>query len=204
MLLFACFSDERELKFLTEAMTEDLITMLARIPASSRLPGNPRSSIRAVRSMFARSGASLASATSSKAVCGPWDHQIRVSAQLIDATNGAQLSADRFDGQAEECPRTAGSSRARDRGPDRTGTRRAEIALIRRRRDANPDAWSFYRQGAGVISLKGWSEETLAQATALLRQATSLDPDFALARAQLALFLSLGARPASSKTPPRL
>jgi adenylate cyclase len=71
---------------------------------------------------------------------------------------------------------------------------RAEIALIRRRCDANPNAWSCFRQGAGVISLKGWSEETLTQATALLRQATTLDPDFALARAQLALFLSLGAR----------
>jgi adenylate cyclase len=66
--------------------------------------------------------------------------------------------------------------------------------LIRRRHDANPNAWSCFRQGAGLISLKGWSEETLTQATALLRQATTLDPDFALARAQLALFLSLGAR----------
>jgi adenylate cyclase len=45
-----------------------------------------------------------------------------------------------------------------------------------------------------MISLKGWSEATLAQATALLRQAASLDPEFALARAQLALLLSLGAR----------
>ena len=45
-----------------------------------------------------------------------------------------------------------------------------------------------------MISLKGWSEETLTQATALLRQAASLDPDFALARAHLALLLSLGAR----------
>ena len=45
-----------------------------------------------------------------------------------------------------------------------------------------------------MISLKGWSEETLTGATALLRKAASLDPDFALARAQLALFLSLGAR----------
>ena len=68
--------------------------------------------------------------------------------------------------------------------------------------DPNPD-WFFQPrreaggpaqdQGAGLISLKGWSEETLAQATALLRQAIALDPDFALARAQLALFLSLGA-----------
>ena len=66
--------------------------------------------------------------------------------------------------------------------------------MIRRRRSANPNAWSCYREGAGVISLKGWSEETLTQATALLRQATTLDPDFALARALLALCLSLGAR----------
>src|SRR6202140_4991463 len=32
VLPFTCFSEEREFKFLTEAMTEDLITMLARIP----------------------------------------------------------------------------------------------------------------------------------------------------------------------------
>lgn len=35
VLPFTCLSDEREFKFLTEAMTEDLITMLARIPALS-------------------------------------------------------------------------------------------------------------------------------------------------------------------------
>jgi hypothetical protein len=45
-----------------------------------------------------------------------------------------------------------------------------------------------------MISLKGWSEETLTQSAALLRQATTLHFDFALARAQLALFLSLVAR----------
>ena len=32
MLPFTCFSEEREFKFLTEALSEDLITMLARIP----------------------------------------------------------------------------------------------------------------------------------------------------------------------------
>lgn len=32
VLPFTCFSEEREFKFLTEAMSEDLITMLARIP----------------------------------------------------------------------------------------------------------------------------------------------------------------------------
>ena len=124
----------------------------------------------------------------------PVGQQLRVGTQLIDATTGAQLWADRFDGEAKDV------LELQDQIVHAIASRiepelvRAEVALIRRRHDANPNAWSCFRQGAGLISLKGWSEETLTQATALLRQATTLDPDFALARAQLALFLSLGAR----------
>jgi adenylate cyclase len=71
---------------------------------------------------------------------------------------------------------------------------RAEIALIDVGATRIPTPGHSTGRGAGVISLKGWSEETLEQATTQLRQATTLDPDFALARSQLALFLSLGAR----------
>ena len=120
--------------------------------------------------------------------------QVMDGLQLIDATNGVQLWADRFDGHAEnvlELQDQIARAIAARIEPELV---RAEIALIRRRRDANPNAWSLYRQGAGIVSLKGWSEETLTQATTLLRQATTSDPDFALAHAQLALFLSLGAR----------
>ena len=124
----------------------------------------------------------------------PVGQQLRVGTQLIDATTGAQLWADRFDGQAEDVLELQDQIARAIASRIEPELVRAEVALIRRRRDANPNAWSCFRQGAGLISLKGWSEETLTQATALLRQATTLDPDFALARAQLALFLSLGAR----------
>ena len=194
VLPFTCFSEEREFKFLTEAMTEDLITMLARIPGFIVI---------ARQSSFAYQGRSVDSRQIGRELgvhyiiegsLRPVGQQLRVGAQLIDATTGAQLWADRFDGQAEnvlELQDQIARAIASRIEPELV---RAEVALIRRRRDANPNAWSCFRQGAGVISLKGWSEETLTQATALLRQATALDPDFALARAQLALFLSLGAR----------
>jgi adenylate cyclase len=194
VLPFTCFSEEREFKFLTEAMTEDLITMLARIPGFIVI---------ARQSSFAYQGRSVDSRQIGRELgvryiiegsLRPVGQQLRVGTQLIDATTGAQLWADRFDGQAEnvlELQDQIARAIASRIEPELV---RAEIALIRRRRDANPNAWSCFRQGAGVISLKGWSEETLTQATALLRQATTLDPDFALARAQLALFLSLGAR----------
>lgn len=194
VLPFTCFSEEREFKFLTEAMTEDLITMLARIPGFIVI---------ARQSSFAYQGRSVDSRQIGRELgvryiiegsLRPVGQQLRVGTQLIDATTGAQLWADRFDGQAEDVLELQDQIVRAIASRIEPELVRAEIALIRRRRDANPNAWSCFRQGAGVISLKGWSEETLTQATALLRQAATLDPDFALARAQLALFLSLGAR----------
>ncbi len=194
VLPFTCFSEEREFKFLAEAMTEDLITMLARISGFIVI---------ARQSSFAYQGRAVDSRLIGRELgvryiiegsLRPVGQQLRVGTQLIDATTGAQLWADRFDGQAENVLELQDQIARAIAGRIEPELVRAEIALIRRRSDANPNAWSCYRQGAGVISLKGWSEETLTQATALLRQATTLDPDFAPARAQLALFLSLGAR----------
>jgi adenylate cyclase len=194
VLPFTCFSEEREFKFLTEAMTEDLITMLARIPGFIVI---------ARQSSFAYKGRSVDSRQVGRELgvryiiegsLRPVGQQLRVGTQLIDATTGAQLWADRFDGQAEDVLELQDQIVRAIASRIEPELVRAEIALIRRRRDANPNAWSCFRQGAGVISLKGWSEETLTEATALLRQATTLDPDFALAHAQLALALSLGAR----------
>ncbi|MDA9505077.1 hypothetical protein XI09_10300 [Bradyrhizobium sp. CCBAU 11386] len=194
VLPFTCFSEEREFKFLTEAMSEDLITMLARIPGFVVI---------ARQSAFAYQGRSVDSRQIGRELgvryiiegsVRPVGRQLRVGTQLIEATTGGQLWADRFDGQAEDILELQDQIVRAIASRIEPELVRAEVALIRRRRDANPSAWSCFRQGAGMISLKGWSEETLTQAAALLRQAAALDPDFALARAQLALFLSLGAR----------
>jgi adenylate cyclase len=194
VLPFTCFSEEREFKFLTEAMTEDLIAMLARIPGFIVIARQSSFAYRG-RSVDSRQiGRELGVRYIIEGSLRPVGQQLRVGTQLIDATTGAQLWADRFDGQAEDVLELQDQIARAIASRIEPELVRAEITLIRRRRDANPNAWSCFRQGAGVISLKGWSEETLTQATALLRQATTLDPDFALARAQLALFLSLGAR----------
>lgn len=194
VLPFTCLSEERGFKFLTEAMSEDLITMLARIPGFIVI---------ARQSAFAYQGRSVDSRQIGRELgvryiiegsVRPVGRQLRVGTQLIDATTGAQLWADRFDGQAEDVLELQDQIVRAIASRIEPELVRAEVALIRRRREASPNAWSCFRHGAGMISLKGWSEETLTEAAALLRQATALDPDFALAHAQLALFLSLGAR----------
>ena len=194
VLPFICFSDEREFKYLTEAMTEDLITMLARIPGFIVI-ARQSSFVYQGRTVDSRQiGRELGVRYLVEGSLRPVGPQLRVGAQLIDAATGAQLWADRFDRQPENVLELQDRIARAIAGRIEPELVRAEIAFIRRRRDASPSAWSCYREGAGMISLKGWSEETLTHATALLRQAASLDPDFALARAQLALLLSLGAR----------
>ena len=102
VLPFTCFSEEREFKFLTEAMTEDLITMLARIPGFIVI---------ARQSSFAYQGRSVDSRQIGRELgvryiiegsLRPVGRQLRVGTQLIEAATGAQLWADRFDGQAED------------------------------------------------------------------------------------------------------
>jgi adenylate cyclase len=51
----------------------------------------------------------------------------------------------------------------------------------------------MFRQAVGAISVQGWSEETVAESLAQLRQAIAIDPEFALARAVLAITSGFGA-----------
>jgi tetratricopeptide (TPR) repeat protein len=68
---------------------------------------------------------------------------------------------------------------------------RAEIAVIRRQRPENVDAWGYYRQAAGALGGGGWNENAVVEAEKFLRRALDLDSNFALARAQLALVWAL-------------
>lgn len=69
---------------------------------------------------------------------------------------------------------------------------RAEIALIKRQRPENLDAWAHYHQGIDEIASRGWSEESLADARAHFHRAMDADPQFGLAHALYALYTAVG------------
>ena len=70
---------------------------------------------------------------------------------------------------------------------------KADLSGIKRRRIESVDAWSHFRQAAGAIAVQGWNEESVAEALDGVNQALVIDPDFALARAFLALLNAFGA-----------
>jgi DNA-binding SARP family transcriptional activator len=60
--------------------------------------------------------------------------------------------------------------------------------------DRPTQAWDAVRRGSSVLFSRGWSQEAVVEAIDLYRQAVSLDPALALARAQKALIIALASR----------
>lgn len=188
---FIVLSEDRVLEFLAKGLAEDIIALLARVPgffvisrASSFAFQNPETPASVVaRQLGVRY-------VLEGNIRGAGD-QVRVSTQLAEAATGRILWSGKFEATQ------AGTLDLQDdiaRGiiielePALT---QAEIAVIRRQRPDNVDAWGYYHQAAGALGGSGWNEQAVSEALNFLRRALELDGNFALARAQLALLSAL-------------
>jgi adenylate cyclase len=188
---FIVLSEDRVLEFLANGLAEDVIALLARVPgffvisrASSFAFRNPETPTSAVARQL---GVRYVLEGSVRAA----GDQVRVSTQLAEAATGRILWSGKFEATR------AGTLDLQDdiaRGiiielePALT---QAEIAVIRRQRPDNVDAWGYYHQAAGALGGSGWNEQAVSEALNFLRRALELDGNFALARAQLALLSAL-------------
>ena len=185
-------SDSREYEYLADGMTEDIITLLARIPSFFVIARNSSFSYKGQQRDIRQVGRELGVRYVVEGSLRPIGDRLRVTIQLIDTETGNHIWAERFDRTAADLfdvqDEITNAIVARLE-PELT---RAEFALIRRRPPADMDAWDYYRQASGVLSLKGWHEQTFAEGAELYRKAIALDPEFAPAHAALSLLLSLG------------
>ena len=68
---------------------------------------------------------------------------------------------------------------------------RTEIAVIRRQRPENLDAWGCYQQATAALALKSFNESSIEEARAALLRAVAIDPSFALAHANFSLITAV-------------
>ncbi len=185
-------SDNRDYEYLADGMTEDIITLLARIPSFFVIARNSSFSYKGQRRDIRQVGRELGVRYIVEGSLRPVGNRVRVTIQLIEAESGNHIWAERFDRAAADLfdvqDEITNAIVARLE-PELT---RAEFELIRRRPPADMDAWDYYRQASGILSLKGWHERTFTEGAELYRKAIALDPEFAPARAALSLLLSLG------------
>jgi adenylate cyclase len=185
-------SDRRDYEYLADGISEDIITLLARIPSFFVIARNSTFSYKGQQHDIRQVGRELGVRYVVEGSLRPIGDRLRITIQLIEAESGNHLWAERFDRAASdvfEIQDEITSAIIARLEPELT---RAEFELIRRRPPADMDAWDYYRQGSGILSLKGWHERTFAEGAELYRKAITLDPEFAPARAALSLLLAIG------------
>ena len=188
---FQNLSDKREFDFFIDGLVEDVVALLARVPgffviskASSfafRNPDTPTSTIgRQLGVRYVLGGSVRAQ-----------DDQMRVSTELADSTSGRVLWSRHFDALRTDVIKLQDEITRNIIVELQPALTQAEIAVIRRQRPENIGAWGCYHQAQGILASRGWSTRSLEEAEGFLRRALQIEPNFALARAQLALYLAL-------------
>jgi hypothetical protein len=110
--------------------------------------------------------------------------RVRITAQLIDATSGAHLWADRFEGALDDVFDLQDKVAISVAGVIEPTLRQAEIERARRKRPENLDAYDLYLR-ALPFAYTSMPEEA-DKALGFLERAVELEPDFAVGQAVIA------------------
>ena len=108
-------------------------------------------------------------------------NRVRIAGQLIDATTGAHLWADRFEGSLENVFELQDQVASGVVGAIDPKLLEAETARSKRKPPANLDAYDCFLRAYAL--LHQWTNESSEEALRLLYKAIELDPDYAQAYA---------------------
>ncbi len=106
-------------------------------------------------------------------------NRVRITGQLIDATTGTHIWADRFEGTLDDIFELQDQVATSVVGAISPQLERAEIERAKRKPTESLDAYDYYLRG--VSKLHEGSRETIAEALGLFLIAIQLDEDFASA-----------------------
>jgi adenylate cyclase len=108
-------------------------------------------------------------------------NRVRITGQLIDTTTGAHIWADRFDGAIDDIFELQDQVASSVAGAIEPKLRQSEIERASRKPVANLTAYDFYLRA--LAQSYRYTDEGLAEAVVLARQALAIDPSYAPAAA---------------------
>jgi len=108
-------------------------------------------------------------------------NRVRISGQLIDTTTGAHIWADRFDGALDDIFELQDQVASSVAGAIEPRLRQSEIERASRKPAANLTAYDLYLRA--LAQSYRYTEEGVAEAVILARQALAIDPSYAPAAA---------------------
>jgi adenylate cyclase len=185
VLPFQNMSGDPEQEYFADGMVEEIITGLSRVRSFFVIARNSSFTYRGRAVDVKQVGRELGVRYALEGSVRKSGSRVRITGQLVDASSGAHVWADRFEGTLEDVfalQDRVTSSVVAVIVPE---IYRAEIQRAQRSSTGSQSAYDLLLRAQPHFHLR--SRESVKTATRLLSQAAEIDPAYALACAQLAL-----------------
>jgi adenylate cyclase len=184
VLPFANMSSDPEQEYFADGMVEEIITALSRIRWLFVIARNSTFTYRGQAVDVKQISRELGVRYVLEGSVRKGGNRVRITAQLIDATSGAHLWADRFDGLLEDVFELQDKVAISVAGVIEPTLRQTEIERARRKRPDSLDAYDLYLRALPYAFAA--MPEDADKALALLGKAVELEPDYAAAHGIIA------------------
>jgi TolB-like protein len=179
VLAFENLSGDPEQEYFADGVVEEIITALSRMRWLLVIARNSSFAYKGRAVDVKQIGRDLGVRYVLEGSVRKAGNRVRITGQLIDASTGGNLWADRFEGQLEDIFDLQDQVTVRVVSAIAPKLESAEIERAKRKPPANLDAYDYYLRG--MACLYRWTKEDNEEALTLFRQAIELDPDFAAA-----------------------
>ena len=180
VLPFQNLTSDPEQEFFADGMVEDITTALSRFKSLFVIARNSSFSYKGHAVEVKQVGRELGVRYVLDGSVRKAENRVRITGQLIDATTGAHLWADRFDGGLRDIFDLQDQVTERVVGAIASAVETAEIERARYTPTESLDAYAIYLRGLAKFYQYG-NRLATADALRLFNRAIELDPEFALA-----------------------
>lgn len=179
VLPFQNLSGDPEQDYFADGMVEDIIAALSRIRWLFVIARNSSFTFKGQRIDVQQVGQALGVRYVLEGSVRKAGKRLRITGQLIDATSGEHLWAERFEGRLDDLFELQDQVTESVVGAIAPQLERAEIERAKRKPTGNLCAYDYYLRG--TAKLHNGTRDAIAQALPLYYHAIELDPEFASA-----------------------
>jgi adenylate cyclase len=190
VLPFDNLSNDPEQDYFADGIAEDLLTTLSRYHWLMVIARNSSFTYKGRSHDIRQVGRELGVRYVLEGSVRKSGSRIRISCQLIDASNGNHVWAERYDRNLAEIFELQDEITLTIAGAIEPELSKAEQERVRRKPVDNLDAWDLYHRG--LWHMWQYSREANDEAKRLFAAAIELDPQFAAAHSYLALSIFSG------------
>jgi adenylate cyclase len=187
VLPFLNMSGDPEQEYFADGMVEEIITGLSRVRSFFVISRNSSFSYKDKSPDARQVSRELGVRYVLEGSVRKAGTRVRITGQLIEATSGAHLWADRFDGALDDIFDLQDRITSAVVSAIEPVVRSAEIERAQRKPTESLQAYDLALRA--LPHMHSYNRERVAEAARLLRRATEIDPSFAVSFARLALCL---------------